>query len=240
MAVRLSVLRTGRPLPTQEDTFAIGQKKVWIIENSDLATFHCMYILLHLVKLFYWLSLQRIELDKLLQFNYLVLCILQIYIFACMCVSQKQRLKYITKCGILSLPFRLPIIREFKHFSTVIKPIWTYGLELWGCASKANIAIIQRAQSKTLRSITNAPWYVSNLTLHKDLKTPYVTETIRENNTKHDNKLENHSTPLLHPLLQPHENRRFKRNWPADLRNWGKRHWMFTHTRHEACTINCC
>jgi hypothetical protein len=111
-----------------------------------------------------------------------------------------------------------------KYFSrcvnTVIKPIWTYSysIELWGCASKTNIAIIQTAQSKILRSITNAPWYVSNLTLHKDLKTPYVTETIRENSTKCYNKPENHSNPLLQPLLHPHDNRRLKRNWPAELR----------------------
>jgi hypothetical protein len=105
-------------------------------------------------------------------------------------------------------------------YKTVIKPIWTYGIELWGCCPcKTNIAIIQGAQSKILRSITNAPWYVSNLTLHKDLKTPYVTETLGENSTRYYNKLENHSNPLLQPLLQPHENRRLKRNWPADLRN---------------------
>jgi hypothetical protein len=85
------------------------------------------------------------------------------------------------------------------------------GIDLWGWASKTNIAIIQRAQSKTLSSIMNAPWYVSNLTLHTDLKTPYVTETIRENSTKHYNKLENHSNKLLQPLLQPHENRRLKK-----------------------------
>ena len=49
---------------------------------------------------------------------------------------------------------------------TVLKPIWTYGIELWGCASTSNVAVIQRYQSKLLRTITNAPWYVSNHTLH--------------------------------------------------------------------------
>jgi hypothetical protein len=119
----------------------------------------------------------------------------------------------------LSFLSYLSIDNKLLFYKRVIKPIWTYGIELWGCASKTNIAIIQRAQSKILRFITNAPWYVSNLTLHKDLKTPYVTETIRENSTKHYNKLENHSKALLQPLLQPHKNRRVKRNWPADLRN---------------------
>jgi hypothetical protein len=110
----------------------------------------------------------------------------------------------------------LSIDNKLLIYKTVIKPICTYSIELWGAASKTNITIIQRAQSKILRSIKNAPWYVSNFTLHKDLKTPYITETIRENSTNHYNTLENHSNPLLQPLLQPHENRSLKRNWPAD------------------------
>jgi len=42
-------------------------------------------------------------------------------------------------------------------YKTILKPIWTYGIELWGCASKSNIAIMQRYQSKILRTIANAP-----------------------------------------------------------------------------------
>jgi hypothetical protein len=34
------------------------------------------------------------------------------------------------------------------------------------------------SESHVLRSITNAPWYVSNLTLHRDLQIPFVTEEI--------------------------------------------------------------
>jgi hypothetical protein len=30
-------------------------------------------------------------------------------------------------------------------YKTIIKPIWTYGVEVWGCASKSNISIIQRS-----------------------------------------------------------------------------------------------
>jgi hypothetical protein len=28
-------------------------------------------------------------------------------------------------------------------YKTIIKPIWTYGIELWGCASKSHIAKMQ-------------------------------------------------------------------------------------------------
>jgi hypothetical protein len=139
---------------------------------------------------------------------------------------------------LIGRKFHLSIENKLLIYTTVINPIWTYGIQLWGCASKSNIPIIQRAQTKILPSILNASWYESNHTLHIDLKTPYVTEIIRENIINCFNKLENHSNPLLQPLLQPHENRRFKRNWPQDLRNWGTHQWMLTRSRYEECTIN--
>jgi hypothetical protein len=72
--------------------------------------------------------------------------------------------------------------------STIIKPIWTYGIELCGCASKSNVAIIQRSQSKILRMIADAPWYVTNQTLHDDLNVPSVKEVIKTNSLKHHKK----------------------------------------------------
>jgi hypothetical protein len=33
-------------------------------------------------------------------------------------------------------------------YKSVLKPIWTYGLALWGCGASSNIAIIQRYQAK--------------------------------------------------------------------------------------------
>lgn len=112
---------------------------------------------------------------------------------------------------------KLSLDNKILIYKTVIKPIWTYGIELWGCTSKSNIAIIQRSQSKTLRMIANAPWYVSNQTLHEDLQIPYVKEVIKEKSEKHHTKLEMHTNALLQPLVQP-QYRRLKRTWPADLR----------------------
>ena len=59
-------------------------------------------------------------------------------------------------------------------YKTVIKPVWTYGIQLWGPASNSNIEILQRFQLETLRSLINAPWYVTNETIDRDLKIPTV------------------------------------------------------------------
>jgi hypothetical protein len=40
---------------------------------------------------------------------------------------------------------------------SIITPIWTYSIELWGCSCKSNIAVIQRCQTKIIRAIVDAP-----------------------------------------------------------------------------------
>jgi hypothetical protein len=91
-------------------------------------------------------------------------------------------------------------------------------VEIWGCASKSNILIIQRSQSKILRMIANAPWYVPNITLHEDLNVPLAKEVVKQRSTRYHNKIEGHVNVLIQPLLEQHNERRLKRNWPADLR----------------------
>jgi hypothetical protein len=81
-------------------------------------------------------------------------------------------------------------------YKTIIRPICTYGIELWGCARKWNITIMQRSQSKILKMITNAPWYVTNQTLHEDLNIPYITEVNQERSIKHHDKIKIHSNTV--------------------------------------------
>jgi len=60
------------------------------------------------------------------------------------------------------------------------KTIRTYGIQLWGTAFNSNIEIIQRFQNRYLRIIVNAPWYVTNDTLHLDLNISYVRDEIKK------------------------------------------------------------
>jgi hypothetical protein len=60
-----------------------------------------------------------------------------------------------------------------------MKSIWTYGIQLWGAASTSNIEILERFQPKALRLITDAPWYVPNAIIRRDLQVQSVKEEIR-------------------------------------------------------------
>ena len=91
----------------------------------------------------------------------------------------------------------LSIENKLLIYKAVIKPIWSYGIELCGCASKSNKVIMQRSQSKILRATTNAPRYVTNHILHTDFNIPYVSDVTNERTNKHHNKPEAHPNPLL-------------------------------------------
>ncbi|XP_037934337.1 uncharacterized protein LOC119668778 [Teleopsis dalmanni] len=47
---------------------------------------------------------------------------------------------------------------------------------MWGTAMTSNIVKLQRLQSKILRIITGAPWFIKNANLHRDLGLPTVIE----------------------------------------------------------------
>jgi hypothetical protein len=89
---------------------------------------------------------------------------------------------------------------ELLIHKAILKPAWSYGIELWGCASPSNIAKIKLRQSKLLRLITNAPWFVTNQTLHQDLCIEEVRYVFTEKAADHYKTLSEHPNPLMGPL----------------------------------------
>ncbi|CAB0028412.1 unnamed protein product [Trichogramma brassicae] len=54
----------------------------------------------------------------------------------------------------------------------------------------------ERLQSKVLRGIVDAPWYITNETIKKDLEIPTVREEIQRFNNKYKKRLKNHPNQL--------------------------------------------
>jgi hypothetical protein len=80
--------------------------------------------------------------------------------------------------------------------------------------------MIQRLQSNVLRTITNAPWYVSNFTLHNDLQIPFITEEIERYSTVYYNRLIGHENSYVTELSNPlNVRRRLKRQSPSNLKD---------------------
>jgi hypothetical protein len=80
---------------------------------------------------------------------------------------------------LLGRSSRLSLPNKLLLYKTILKPIWTYGIQLWGTASTSNIEILERFQSKALCIIVDAPWYVPNNHIRRDLQMTSVNEEIR-------------------------------------------------------------
>lgn len=103
-------------------------------------------------------------------------------------------------------------------YKTIIKPIWTYGIQLWGSACNSSIDIIQRSQSKTLRQIANAPWYATNNEIHHHTNMNTVKEEIEKASITYHHRLEFHPNILASGLTDTsNQRRRLKKFKPQDL-----------------------
>jgi hypothetical protein len=79
---------------------------------------------------------------------------------------------------LLGRKSKLSTSNKLLTYKTILRPIWTYGIQLWGTASTSNIQILESFQSKALRMIVDAPWYAPNTVIRKDLQMPTVKEEI--------------------------------------------------------------
>ena len=75
-------------------------------------------------------------------------------------------------------------------YQATLKPICHYACQIWATASESNISKIQRIQSKLLRSISNAPSFITTEALPDDLFVPSVREVIFKAYKRHIRKLE--------------------------------------------------
>ena len=113
---------------------------------------------------------------------------------------------------------RLALVSKFLLYKTVLKPIWTYEIPLWGTASTSNIEILQQFQNKVLWVLVNAPWYAPNWLIHSDLKVPTVREVITKLSVYYCGRLQANPNRLANILLEDEEkNRRLKIFKPSDL-----------------------
>jgi hypothetical protein len=90
----------------------------------------------------------------------------------------------------------------------MLKPIWTYGIHLWGTASTSNIEILERFQSKASHLIVDAPWYVPNTVIRRDLQLPAVKEEIRRYSSQYSDRLSAHPNGLIVNLIELRDNMR--------------------------------
>ncbi|KAL1460245.1 hypothetical protein WDU94_012171 [Cyamophila willieti] len=114
---------------------------------------------------------------------------------------QQLDLKYNQMRWLMGRSSPLPIENKILLYNMVLKPIWTYGICLYGVTSASNRLIIERFQNKVLREMVNAPWYIRNDMLHRDLGVEYVKDAIQRFALAHQKRLQVHDNSEAVRLL---------------------------------------
>jgi hypothetical protein len=73
----------------------------------------------------------------------------------------------------------------------------------YGAVQNHQTKIIQRLQSKFLRSVTRASWYVSNFTIHNNLQIPFAIEEIHRLSTSYRQSILGHNNSLVVEISNP-------------------------------------
>lgn len=127
-------------------------------------------------------------------------------------------IKYRNMYWLIGRNSTLSVHNKLLVYKQILQPVWTYGSQLWGCASKSNIEIIQRFQNRVLRNVVDAPWYTRNSDLHRDLEIDTVTQTISKFASSHERRLLHHENIEAIQLLDNSNLlRRLKRTKPFEL-----------------------
>ena len=115
---------------------------------------------------------------------------------------------------------QLSLYNKLIVYKVIIKSVWAYGIQLWEAACNSNLDTIQRFQSKTLRRMLDAPWYVTNAAIHRDLEKETVKKEIERCSESYEKRLRTHlnklATNLLNRYLVVRRPKKFK---SLDLRD---------------------
>jgi hypothetical protein len=109
------------------------------------------------------------------------------------------------------LGFSLRKLREVLYCGTWCRIVW-YKLadDPWECS-------VSVFRFKDLRIITDAPWYVSNTIIRKDLQISMVKHEISRYSYHYSKRFSVHPNELILNQQEPPETRRLRKNLPIDL-----------------------
>jgi hypothetical protein len=107
----------------------------------------------------------------------------------------------------------LTLTNKLLVYKSIIKPIWTYGIELWGTASNSNLEILQRFQNNVLRAISIAPWFARNTEIHEYLQMPTIKEEVNRYCVKYKERLHKHTNELARDLVNVNDNMTRLKRW---------------------------
>ncbi|GBM90127.1 RNA-directed DNA polymerase from mobile element jockey [Araneus ventricosus] len=104
-------------------------------------------------------------------------------------------------------------------FKQILRPILTYSAPIWCITAKTHRRKIQILQNKILRIMTNAPWFVRNDVIHKDLKIELIEDHVKNLSRKFFSQLQDHKNPLINGQVE-YAHTKGKYPYPYSTTKW--------------------
>jgi len=90
-------------------------------------------------------------------------------------ICEELGIKYKKMYWLMGRRSALSIHNKLMLYKRILKPVWTYGIQLWKCTKQTNTDIIQQFQNKVLKNIVDACYYIRNAGLQRDLQMEIIT-----------------------------------------------------------------
>ncbi|GBO43772.1 hypothetical protein AVEN_213248-1 [Araneus ventricosus] len=104
----------------------------------------------------------------------------------------------------------LSLNNKALFFKQILRPMLTYSATIWCITAKTHRRKIQILQNKILLIMTNAPWFVRNDVIHKDLKIEMIEGHVKNISRKFFSLFQNHKNPLINGQIEyAHTNRKY-------------------------------
>jgi hypothetical protein len=102
-------------------------------------------------------------------------------------------------------------------YKAILKPIWTYGIQLWGYGFHFQHRNSRTFPIESLAHYSGRTLALRNTVIRWDLHIPTVKEEIRRKRSQYSTRLSAHPNDLIVNLTELPDNRRLRRHLPNDL-----------------------
>jgi hypothetical protein len=141
------------------------------------------------------------------------------------CLEGEKKVKK-PQTGKIPVQYQIEHLLKMKFIVTAMPVHLLHWLKTWRMKALSRLTSPPHAekpipqfifQSKALRMITDAPWYVPNVVFQRDLHIPSVKEEIQRLSSQYSARLNSHPNLLTANLKKQPTNRRLRRLQPTDL-----------------------
>ncbi|GFY33670.1 RNA-directed DNA polymerase from mobile element jockey [Trichonephila clavipes] len=84
---------------------------------------------------------------------------------------------------------KLALRHKVLLYEAILRPIMLYASPIWAGAAITHLKRLHTFQNIQLRRVANAPWFVRNEVLHKDLNVPPLLDFIKKQSENFFNRL---------------------------------------------------